>query len=148
MLGSECTPFNETSIANEQLLEEECSCALVGTANKDVKLMGALYDNSITNEMEGQIYDQGTPPKQIIDLIDAIDNQRQFGYRIRENTAISNNLYDAPEVVFHDEDFSYKSSSASFLELSLRRHPHANVGKEEKNDRSTLNHSDSSAFSL
>jgi len=141
-LCSECTPFNETNIATKQLPEEESCCALVETTNEDVKPVRSLYNNSITNEMEGQTYYQSTPPKQIIDLIGAIDHE------IRESTAIHDNLYDAPEVVYHDENFSCKSSCAPFLELSLRRYLHASVDKEEKNERSTLNHSDSSAFSL
>lgn len=141
LVVTEFTPCNETSIENVQLLEEEHSCAQV---NEQGRPMESTYKKNIQNEMDNEICHQGAPPKQIIDLIGAIDNQRQRGYGQRNNVGINHNVYGTTEDVFRDGDFSYKSGSMPLLELSLRRYQ----DKEEKYGRSsTLNHSNSSAFS-
>lgn len=148
MLGSGCKPVNESSTINERLIEEECSRAQVETVNEDAKTIGSICDKNVAKDTEDQMYDEVMPQKHIIDFIGAIDNQQQFGYGIREYAAVHNNLHCTPEVLLHDEDFSCKSSSDPSLELSLRRYVHSGVDREEKTVHRTLNHSDSSAFSL
>ncbi|ONK79885.1 uncharacterized protein A4U43_C01F11400 [Asparagus officinalis] len=116
----EFAPPNGTCVANDQLIAEEQSCALVDTATQ----------------------------KQLINLISTIDNQQGCSYEPRENSAKNDNLYYTQEVVSCDEEFSCSPYSTPLLKLSLSRYDDNHVEKEEKNECRILNHSSSSAFSV
>ncbi|KAJ0964223.1 hypothetical protein J5N97_029345 [Dioscorea zingiberensis] len=129
-LGPECN--------SSEVVAEDNGCSAVAAVKGDLEPINCMHiDNNTTEEAK---------PKEAIDLIGAIDNHPQYSFAQGDRTAandLSNVSEDVPE-----KHINIKPSSVPLLELSLRRTPQTSHGRQENDESKTLNHSNSSAFSL
>ncbi|KAK1303685.1 Two-component response regulator-like PRR95 [Acorus calamus] len=123
---------------------EEHSSAETLIQSEDAIWRGHMEDNRNAHATNDIIYHH---PKEVIDLIGSIDNQLQHCFGPGERINIQDESSNTPEPLSDIKDKKRKLGSVPLLELSLRRHQPDNLGDRENEEKNTLNHSNSSAFS-
>ncbi|XP_058105034.1 two-component response regulator-like PRR95 isoform X2 [Magnolia sinica] len=142
---AEATPGDQALNSNSNVLEEKCDCARVMTSDEAAT---ACHREDANIVIETDAYNNRLvePSREAIDLIGAIDNQQQCSHRYIDHTSIHcGALVDAEKLP--DERDCISKFSLPLLELSLRRSQLSSCENREIEERHTLHHSNSSAFS-
>ncbi|CAL9151762.1 unnamed protein product [Musa hybrid cultivar] len=104
-----------------------------------------LDPNSITNATNGWQCHRDITSRDLVDLIQVIDNQPQGVFQSGDSTTVQSGFSD---IAVHDVGVMCKSNPKPHLELCLKRFEGIFPEKLDCDGYNTWNHSSSSAFSL
>ncbi|XP_058086725.1 two-component response regulator-like PRR95 [Magnolia sinica] len=141
-LSSEMAPCNHVKNPSETILLEKHACV---AGDKEMIPPRYRVDANMVNETEYSDK-QIKPLSEVIDLIEAINNQPQYSYRPPESTIGCSIMFD-DAVNFSDGNGSKCRLGSLRLELSLRGSEPSGCKNQETEERCTLNHSNASPFS-
>ncbi|RZC69585.1 hypothetical protein C5167_032680 [Papaver somniferum] len=94
-----------------------------------------MVEDDISHENMQNVYEQVRPQIEVIDLIGSFDDRRQTHAVVREVLSI------------HSKPYHDTNETSNKLELSLRRFNPSECEYQQTEERRSLNHSNSSAFS-
>lgn len=94
-----------------------------------------MVEDDISHENMQNVYEQVRPQIEVIDLIGSFDDRRQTHAVVREVLSI------------HSKPYHDTNETTNKLELSLRRFNPSECEYQQTEERRSLNHSNSSAFS-